>query len=280
MLKIPFATWIANAAAGLTGIYGDVTRQAEVADCCRQTIYDHAQKVQAAVEDTHDGGPTRAELIERNQHLGQENSQLWDWLAQSIDFPPSKQREFSVTACAMGLSLNQVLVLLALVLGKHAGPGRSTMHRWVKAAGQAASKVLKHLDARCKALVLVGCLDEIFFRRRVVLMGVEPTSMVWFLGHIADDRQGATWCRHVQRWTSLQFVLADAGTGLQAGIALVQQQRRAAGEVPLENGLDVFHTTREGQRALSQAWKQVERQWGEAEAGTRKGEEGGRGNRE
>jgi len=29
MLKIPFATWIANAAAGSTGIYGDVTRQAE-----------------------------------------------------------------------------------------------------------------------------------------------------------------------------------------------------------------------------------------------------------
>ena len=29
MLKIPLATWIANAAAGLTGPYGDVTRQAE-----------------------------------------------------------------------------------------------------------------------------------------------------------------------------------------------------------------------------------------------------------
>src|SRR3954451_15454227 len=97
--------------------------------------------------------------------------------SQSIDFPPSKQREFSGTAAAMGLSLNQVLVLLALVLGKHASPGRSTTHRWVKPAGQAASKVLKHLDARCKALVLVGCLDEIFFRRRVVLMGVEPISM-------------------------------------------------------------------------------------------------------
>ena len=32
MLKIPFTTWIANAAVGLTGLYGDVTRQAEVAD--------------------------------------------------------------------------------------------------------------------------------------------------------------------------------------------------------------------------------------------------------
>src|SRR5258708_16245447 len=118
MLKIPFATWIANAAARLTGVYGDVTRQAEVVDCSRQTIYDHAQKVQAAVEDAHDGGPTRAELVERNQHLGQENAQLWDWLAHSIDFPPRPQREFAVTATAIGLRLKQVLVLPALGLGK------------------------------------------------------------------------------------------------------------------------------------------------------------------
>src|SRR4051812_48655606 len=98
MLKIPFVTWIANAAAGLTGLYGDITRQAEVADCSRQTIYDHAKKVQAAVVDAHDGGPTRAELIEQNPRLRRENPHLWDWLAQTIDFPPSRQREFSVTA--------------------------------------------------------------------------------------------------------------------------------------------------------------------------------------
>src|SRR3954465_9261039 len=138
MLKIPFVTWIANAAAGLTGSYGDVSRQAEVADCSRQTIYDHAQKVRAAVEDAHDGGPSRAELIERNQHLRQENARLWDWLAQTTEFPPSKRREFSVTAAAMGLSLNQILALLALILGKPACPGRSTLHRWIKRAASAA----------------------------------------------------------------------------------------------------------------------------------------------
>ena len=89
MLKIPFATWIANAAAGLTGLYGDVTRQAEVVDCSRQTIYDHARKVQTAVEDAHDGGPTRAELIEQNQQLRHENGQLWDWLAGTIEMTVS-----------------------------------------------------------------------------------------------------------------------------------------------------------------------------------------------
>jgi hypothetical protein len=77
MLKISFVTWIANAAAALTGAYGDVTRQAEVADCSRQTIYDHAQKVQAAVVGAHDGEPTRAELIAQNQQLRHENAQLW-----------------------------------------------------------------------------------------------------------------------------------------------------------------------------------------------------------
>ena len=75
MLKISIATWIANAAACLTGLYGDVTHQADAADCSRQTVYDHAQKVRAAVEAEHSGGPTRAELIQENSDLRQENAQ-------------------------------------------------------------------------------------------------------------------------------------------------------------------------------------------------------------
>jgi hypothetical protein len=273
MFKIPVAVWIVNAAARLAGTHGDVTHRAVAADCSRQTVYDHAQKVQAAVEAEHSGGPTRAELIQENRQLRQENAQLWDWLAQAIEFPPSKQQEFTVTATAMGLSLNQVLVLLALLMGTRARPGRSTIQRWIKAAGLAAGRVLKHLDERCAALVLIGCLDEIFFHRRPVLVGVEPTSMVWFLGQKATDRTGQTWSRALQPWTALQLVLADAGTGLQSGIARVQQQRRQGGQVPLENGLDVFHTTREGQRALSQQWRQVEALWEEAEAATRRVEQ-------
>ena len=175
---------------------------------------------------------------------------LWEWLAQTVEFPPDKQHEFTVTATAMGLSLNQILVLLALIMGVQARPGRTTLHRWIKAAGIAAGRVLKHLDARCQALVLVGCLDEIFFHRRPVLVGVEPTSMVWFLGQKANDRTGSTWSRALQDFPALSYVLADAGTGLQAGIAAVQQQRQQDGKPPLENGLDVFHTTQEARRVL------------------------------
>jgi hypothetical protein len=270
MLTIPFVTWIANAAAALTGAYGDVTRQAEVADCSRQTIYDHAQKVQAALEDAHDGGPTRAELIAEDQQLRHENAQLWDWLAQTIEFPPSKQREFSVTACAMGLSLNQVLVLLALILGTPACPGRSTLHRWIKAAGLAAGRVLKVLDERCRVLVLVGCLDEIFFHGRPVLVGVEPRSMAWFLGQKTHDRSGATWAKSLRDWPALSFVTADAGSGLQTGIATVQQERQEEGQPPLENGLDVFHTTYEARRVLRLSWKRVEDLWEQAEVASRR----------
>ncbi len=241
MLKIPIATWIANAAACLNGTYGHVTHQADRVDCSRQTVSDHASKVQAAVVAEHQGGPTRAELVEQNQHLRQENAQLWDWLAQTIEFPTVQQREFAITAAAMGLSLNQVLVLLTLILGKPAGSGRSTVHRWIKAAGLAAGRVLKSLDARCRALVLVGCLDEIFFHGRPVLVGIEPASMTWFLGQKANDRSGATWAKALRDWTALEFVTADAGTGLQAGIAGVQQGRREQGQTPLENSLDVFH---------------------------------------
>ena len=235
MLKIPFATWIANAAAGLTGIYGDVTRQAEVADCSRQTIYDHAQKVQAAVEDAHDGGPTRAELIEQNQHLRQENAQLWDWLAQTIEFPPDKQREFTVTATAMGLSLNQVLVLLALILGKQACPGRSTLHRWIKRAALAAGRVLKALDAQCKALVLVGCLDEIFFHGRPVLVGVEPASMAWFLGPEGQRPLGG-----------------DLGEGV-ARLARAVVRHGGRGHVACKRGSPPCN--RSGRRRVSRPWR-------------------------
>ena len=107
----------------LAGSSGDVTRQAEAADCSRQTVYDHAQKVHAAVEVEHTGGPTHAELIQENERLRQENARLWDWLAQTIEFPPGQRHEFTVTATAMGLSLNQVLVLLAIVMGTRARPG-------------------------------------------------------------------------------------------------------------------------------------------------------------
>ena len=271
MRTIPFVGWIANAAARWVGTHGTVTATAQQTGCSRQCVYDHAHKVLAAVEAEHGGGPTRELLIQENAVLRHENAQLWDWLFQTIEFPRAKQQQFAVTALAMGLSLNQTLALLAILLGTEACPGRSTVHRWVQAAATAAGKVLKPLDHACRTLVLVGCLDEIFFRRRPVLVGVEPHSMVWFIGKKADNCQGSTWLGELKPWSELRMVICDAGSGLQAGIAAFQQDRRecATEPVPLEKGLDVFHTKREARRVLKALWNRVERTWEQAEAASR-----------
>src|SRR5262245_44614549 len=269
MLTIPIVGWIAKAAARFLGHSGAVTEQAQQTGCSRQCVDDHARKVLAAVEAEHCGRPTRAELIPQNEALRRENAQLWDWLLQTIEFPLVKQQEFAVTALAMGLSLNQILVLLVILLGARAAPSRSHVHRWVQAAGKAAGAVLKRLDQAAKTLVVVGCLDEIFFHRRPVLVGVEPTSMVWFLGTKAENCQGSTWFAALQPWTALRYVVSDAGTGLQAGIAQTQAHRLQTGTVPLAKGLDAFHTKQEARRVLGQLWSRVERLWEQAEAADR-----------
>jgi hypothetical protein len=269
MRTIPFVHWIANAAARLVGPHGAVTQEARNAGCSRQSVYNHAVKVKAAVEAEHGGGPTRAELIARIESLERENNQLWEWLFQTIEFPPIKQQMFTAIALGMGLSLNQVCILLAILLGAQAAPSRSTIHRWVQAAGKAAGVVLEKLDHACRLLVLVGCLDEIFFHRRPVLVGVEPHSMVWFLGKKADNRRGSTWFAELQHWSSLRYVTSDAGTGLQAGIAQLQRHQRATDQVPVEKGLDVFHTKREAHRVLNTMWQRVERYWELAEEASR-----------
>jgi hypothetical protein len=267
MRTLPLGRWIANAAACLTGVRGAVTNEARRCGCSRKSVYDHTQKVVAAVEVRNNRRSTREpeELVQENEALRQENGQLWDWQCQTIEFPVAKQQRFAVTAMAMGLSHSQIRELFVILMGL-ASPGRSTIHRWVQAAAVAAGAVLKRLDGACKTLVLVGCLDEIFLHRRPVLVGVEPKSMVWFLGKKADDHQASTWFRELQPWTSLNYVVSDAGCGLRGGLAQIQRYQLRNNQAPLERGLDVFHIKREAQRVLNVMWRRVERCWEKAEA--------------
>lgn len=265
MRTISFTGWIANAAARFTGSHGAVTAQAQESDCSRQTVYDHAEKVLATVESEHSGGPTREQLLKENQALREENAQLWDWLDQTIEFPVATQQKFPVTAAAMGLSVRQILALLAAIMGAKAAPGRTKIHTWLQAGGTAAGRVLARLDRQCKALVLVGCLDEIFFHGRPVLVGVEPQSMVWFLGQKEDRLCNEFWVRQLQQWEALRHVVADAGSVLQSAIGQIQEQRRQAGQPPLDSTRDVFHTKHEAEKVLKRKWKPVERLWEQAE---------------
>jgi hypothetical protein len=67
-------------------------------------------------------------------------------------------------------------------------------------------------------------------------------------------RDGITWAEEFARFPSLQSVVRDDGTGLSKGVKLERARRRAAGLPDLDDTLDVFHTLREGGRAVRQTW--------------------------
>jgi hypothetical protein len=272
MLKLPLLTGIGNAAAVLRRQHGDISAQARQANCSRQSVYDHADKVQQAVQDAHLGGPSREQLLTENAQLRKENRELWDAYLQAIDCPPEKQQQFSTAAGGMGLSLNQILTLLAILLPAQRCPSRATVGRWLNHQARRAGRLLQVLDKACATLVLALCLDEIFLGRKPVLMAVEPQSMAWVLGQRATDRSGETWANALQAWPLLQDVAIDGGTGLQRGLKLEAARRRQQANKtpagpparPLRSRLDVFHIRRDGARALRQAWSAAEALWDKA----------------
>ena len=123
------------------------------------------------------------------------------------------------------------------------------------------------LDQCCQRLVLVLCLDEIFFRRAPILMAIAPPSMAMVAGQRGPDRSGESWYKVLANWPCVTVVVIDAGKGLERGVKLAREARRTAAEghedaaaMPLQMGLDVFHTQRELQRVVHGKWKRAERQ--------------------
>jgi len=140
----------------------------------------------------------------------------------------------------------------------------------VKGCAEAAGHVLSRLDRACRALVVTGCFDEIFFHGKPVLVGVEPHSMAWVLGEHAADRSGSTWTKALQGFDALEQAVVDGGRGLQRGLVDFQKQRENAGNTAtVEVSLDVFHTKQEAQRVLRKLWNRVESQWARAEEADR-----------
>jgi hypothetical protein len=266
MRKLSVLTWIGNAAAVLCGSWGAVTAQTQAAGCSRQAAYDQAQRVQQAVADVHAETAARDRVRETVTAVQEENRQLWEALEDAIDCPVAKQQQFAALAAASGLSLNQTVNLLAVLLPADACPSRARVGRWVQAAAQRARRLLPVLDEACVPFVIELCLDEIFCHRQPVLVGVEPHSMAWVLGQRSANRSGDTWQQALQAWLHLESVVSDAGTGLQAGLAKFHKQRpRTPSGSTLVVGLDLFHTQQEAQRVLRVLWTPVEQAWLKAE---------------
>src|SRR5215470_8619680 len=102
MFTLPIRTWILNAAAVFSGQHGAVTRQAAQAGCSRETVYQHADKVeerlaaQPAVEAV-------AELQAENQRLRDAIAGLQPTAGTRVLLDKDKQRQLATTAFAMGL---------------------------------------------------------------------------------------------------------------------------------------------------------------------------------
>src|SRR5262249_4352736 len=184
-----------------------------------------------------------------NERLKAENDALWQAWSEAEDLSEAKQRNFAGSGCALGLSLSQIVTLLAIVLPQGAVPSRAMVGRWVQAAAAQAGRLLVVLDLACQARVRVLCFDEIFLHREPVLMAIEPHSMAWMAGQRGPDRSGESWREVLTHWPCLEHVIADGGQGLERGVKLVNAARGAQDEAAesiaspaMTMGLAVFHT--------------------------------------
>src|ERR1019366_4259997 len=104
------------------------------------------------------------------------------------------------------------------------------------------------------APVRAGSRRRDFFGRQPVLMVVEPESLCWITGRMVEARDGLTWAEEFARFPALKAVVRDNGSGLGKGVKLERDRRRAAGLPDFDDTLDLFHTLREGGRALRKDW--------------------------
>ncbi len=148
MDTLSLRTLVRNAAAVFSGCYGAVTRQAEQAGCSRQTVYDHARRIEQQLQPVALATPSAAVSTPASTP------------AAFLD--ESTRRRLAVTAFAMGVSTRQIEDLFRVVLGDD-GPDHATIGRWVADAAGKAEPVLKSLDAACVARVQTLAVDEIFF---------------------------------------------------------------------------------------------------------------------
>jgi hypothetical protein len=217
MLTLAVAEWIGHAAAVVSGVWGAVTQRSEHSGYSRTAIYTHAQRVVQAVANEHSTGLSYEALWAEHERLRVENEALWEAWSETEDLSEAQQRELASAGSAMGLSLSQMVIVLAIVWPSRMVPSRAMVGRWVQQSAQQSRGILKILDRVCQGLVLVWCLAEIFLHRDPILMGVEPTSWAWLAGQRGPDRRGASWCKVLEQWPSLEHVVADGGTGLAKG---------------------------------------------------------------
>ena len=245
MITLSLRTWVRNAAAVFSGCYGAVTRQAEQAGCSRQTVYDHARRIEQRLQPAAPARPRPRSPSRRP--------------AAVLDEPT--RRRLAVTAFAMGISTRQIEDLFRVILAR--GRPRSRDHRPLgRRRGQegqgrpgGARRGLRPPGPDPR-----GGRD--LFWGRPTLVGIEPASMTAVFCHNTADRKAETWEEHLAPFDRLEFAVSDAAKGIAKAVAEVAEARRDDPEAPaLEHGLDVFHTAMEAHRVLARHWRRAEAAW-------------------
>ncbi len=261
MVAIP--EQIASAFFVLYGRYGDVTRHADACDVSRQSIYRQAHAVVLTLDGA--GDRTRVEeLSAQVATLRLQINELEQRLQQAVVLDADRQAEFAARAQAEGISLPVTQRLLRVCLQAQT-PSVAQLGRWTQQAGQRATALLAVIDEVARGRCRQVAADEIFTGRQPILMMVEPDSLCWVGGRLAEHRDGVTWAQEFGQLPALEHVLRDAGTGLEKGVEQVNAVRQDQGQQPVDETLDHFHVQQEGCRALRRLQGQASRALEQAE---------------
>jgi hypothetical protein len=152
VITLSIRSLVCNAAAVFGKSYGAVSRRAEELGCSRQTLYDHARRVERRLQPPAPAAASESVVVEVEVQAP---------AAGAVLDEPTRRR-FAVTAFAGGISLRQIEDLLGVILGDDA-PDHSTIGRWVKQEAEKAAVVLKVLDAAAATRVQTLAVDEIVF---------------------------------------------------------------------------------------------------------------------
>ena len=104
MAKRSLRTWIRHAAAVFSGQHGAVTRQAEQADWSRETVSQHARKLEPRLA-SEPATDAAAELRAENQRLRQQIAERERAAEGVVRCDKAEQRRLATAVFAMGLSL-------------------------------------------------------------------------------------------------------------------------------------------------------------------------------
>jgi hypothetical protein len=263
---------LASAATVFFGPHGAVTEHAQQRGVPRQTLYREAETAHDAVEGSaalQRCQRLQQQIDELQEGLRQHQQQLQDLQRYAVVLDPDKQAEFASTAQAEGVSLPVAYRLLRIFLAQQT-PSVAQLGRASAAAAKRATSLLEVLDQHSRPLVRQAAPDEIFVGRQPVLMVVEPESLCWVSGRQAPTRDGPEWAKEFRLLGALEQVSRDAGTGLEKGLRLVNQERSYLGQRAIADHLDHFHTLREGSRALRKSQGHASKALEKAERAQRK----------